>query len=117
MITQSEIWINTSFIDFHCWPQAPDVVKYLRSLHRHKFNVRVQVRVKHDDRDVEFHCLKSDVDSAIVDLRRELQVHEGQSMSCEMLARSLLVRMQRAGYIVAFVEVDEDGECGAKVSL
>ena len=116
MITSTSIFITTSFVGFHCWPQAPEDTEFLRTLHRHVFHVRVEVGVS-DSRQVEFFQLKSDVETLIVDyvlphLRKNID------SSCEQLAQYLLVRVYNAGYAaVRSVTISEDGENGATVRV
>lgn len=103
----ASIWITTSFVGFHRWPEAPAEVQYLASLHRHVFNVRASWRVTHDDRDKEFHIQKQLVENAIQNM---LDIHLTNHWSCERWARAILAHVG-----AACVEVNEDGECGATV--
>ena len=52
------IVVKTQYEGIHCWPEAPDEVNFLKSLHRHIFNIEVEVEVHNDDRDIEFIMLK-----------------------------------------------------------
>ena len=107
------LWVTSSFIGFHQWPEAPNVVAYLRNLHRHVFGVKVTVQVTHSDRQVEFHLLKAFMDSYISsDLLPMLR--RSPSMSCEQLARAIGSDLLLSNYRVVSVQVDEDGECGAE---
>lgn len=38
---------------FHNWPDAPAGLEYLRSIHRHVFNITARIPVTHDNRDLE----------------------------------------------------------------
>ena len=104
------IWVKFRQIGFHCYPDAPDEVAYLRDKHRHEFHYQVQLEVFDNDREVEFHMFKKE----LTDLYQgEL---DAQGKSCEALAEELI------DYIVqhypgrrASVDVAEDGECGASV--
>ena len=49
-------------VGFHRWPEAPDNVAYLRSMHRHLFNFNVAIQVLHPDRSLEFHTLSEELD-------------------------------------------------------
>ena len=101
------VFITTSFEGFHCWPDAPDEVAFLRDRHRHIFHVRLEAEVGHDDRDIEFILLKRAVDEEI---KRVLSSNDPKrrSWSCESWARHLLEEFD-----ATFVEVSEDGENGA----
>lgn len=104
------IWVKFSVEGFHCYPDAPEEVAYLRSRHRHTFNFRVSVQVWKDDRDLEFHMTKAW-------LKRQFQDGplEAENRSCEMLANDLHHLMtceERFRGRAIWIEVDEDGECG-----
>ena len=98
--------ISTEFVGFHRWPDAPEHVSYLSSLHRHVFKVKIGVKVTHDNRDVEFITLKETVDYWI----RENTFP--QHFSCEMMCDAIAEFLSNE-FDVAFVEVSEDGENGA----
>ncbi len=121
MITQSTIFVRTSFVGFHKWGNAPSEVAYLQNLHRHVFNVEVRVRVTHDDRQVEYHMLKRDVIgvlhrrwSGVTPGLREYVLGE---TSCEQLAKYLLQDLVALNYAAISVQVDEDGENGSLVEI
>ena len=38
---------------FHNWPDAPAGLEYLRSIHRHVFNITARIPATHDNRDLE----------------------------------------------------------------
>lgn len=113
---RTSIYVSTSFTGFHCWPQAPEQVAFLRVLHRHRFGVKVQVAVTHSDRDVEFFILQADVNEYV---RNVLQptLAKKQSMSCEMMAEAIIDGLTLKKYLVRSVEVNEDGENGALVEV
>lgn len=101
------VYVTTTFEGFHRWPDAPNPVGFLRELHRHTFHVRLEVKVNHDDRDVEFILLKREVDGWIA----EKTLAETDTWSCERWARELMDRFDAIR-----VEVSEDGENGAIVT-
>jgi len=119
---EKTVWCKTSFIGFHCWPEAPREVLHLRSPHRHQFNVEVHVLVDHSDRAVEFQMLKSTVDHLLasngmfVCIRNPGRIADtmtAYSYSCEMMAEELAKALAVRGHTVHKVTVDEDGENGA----
>lgn len=111
MRTQSEIWIKTSFIGFHKWPEAPQTVNYLRALHRHLFQVVVQVPLE-GDRVVEFHMLKTWVDESLATL--PLRLEDNSTWSCERIADLLCHAIINTwAFPWVKVSISEDGECGA----
>lgn len=103
---------------FHAWHSAPPEVEYLRYMHRHQFVFRVGVYVHHVNREVEFHMLLKQCQE---NLDRYPRVqgstvgHQFGSRSCEMLAVEMIEALQEQSYKVAWVEVWEDDECGARV--
>ena len=104
------VYVTTSFIGFHCWQDAPIETAYLRDLHRHKFNVYVSVHVNHNDRDVEFHHLLGDVNSAIMKYRNSCNNVLG---SCEMIIEGIWGYLEGKGRYYE-IRVDQDGENGAQ---
>ena len=104
----TSIFVTFDFVGFHCWPDAPEEVGYLRSRHRHLFKVRAEVSVEHSNRAIEYHTLK-----------RELQTdaHEVEfgSLSCELIALRILQGTveRHPGRPYYRIEVSEDGENGS----
>lgn len=135
---QSTVMVKERLVGFHCWPEAPEAVAYLRQPHRHLFTIIVAVNVTHDDRDVEFHMLQRDllrITSALWPLRPEPGVGEFDfaHRSTEMLAAEMIDALRAfktpandptaaKEYMihpyrnVAWVEVWEDDECGSRVT-
>ena len=109
--------IKTIFVTFqkeaiHKYPAAKDMpgIEFLAYPHRHIFHFRVEVDVKHDDRDIEFILFKRELE-AVID-------YELKNMSCEMMANIFVDYIQSTypdrTYIS--VTVSEDGENGATVT-
>ncbi len=105
---------------FHAWDGAPSELTYLSMRHRHEFRFRIECRVGHDDRQVEFHQLQRAARRHI----DALYPHGGNggelefgSRSCEMIAREVLECLTKNGWTLSAVEVWEDGECGARVEV
>lgn len=105
------IFINTSFEGFHCYPNAPDAVHFLKHVHRHIFHVNVKISVFHNDRELEFILFKREIENFI---------HEDASIlnnkSCEMIGEEILnylVKKYEGRNI--YIIVGEDGENGAEV--
>lgn len=105
-----EIFVNTSFVGFHYWPEAHDSRKYLRNRHRHTFNVYVSCRVHHNDRDIEFHDLIDYVNNIMIKYQ---SLHNDNLRSCEMMAEYLYKELIEHSFEVTEIRIDEDGECGA----
>jgi hypothetical protein len=95
---------------WHCWPSAPEHRAYLAAKHRHLFHFKVELRVFHQERDVEYHDLLTFA-SAINEGRDQFG-----NLSCETLALDMLIKVT-AHWPGRFCRVScfEDGECGAVV--
>jgi hypothetical protein len=113
---RKEIFITTSFIGYHCWPEAPEAVKFLRNLHRHIFRVRLGFLVVDSDRELEFFLVKAQADHFIKE-GLLLELAHKPYFSCEMMAEYLIKCFQNVRYAILWAEVDEDGENGARVSI
>ena len=95
-------------IGYHYWENAPDEVSFLRSNHRHRFVIRCQFEVAHDDRQVEIFMKEREIEAFLVSkYGKEMQLG---GMSCEMLAKQLV---NNFGCVCC--EVLEDDKGGAIV--
>jgi len=114
MTTDILVYARTRFVGFHRWPGATGAFYYLSHLHRHEFYVEVCVEVIHADRDVEFHLLRVDTEKTIKKLQQKTNTN---TWSCETWANSIADALAKSTmqYKVAYVDVSEDGECGARV--
>lgn len=95
---------------FHQYPNAPEDVAFLRSLHRHVFHITVKIEQFHDNRDIEFFQFKRWLDDHI-DLKAV-----DHSCSCEAIARIILEEIGIL-YPKRFISVKvmEDNENGGMV--
>lgn len=115
------VFATDSVIGFHRWPTAPEAVSYLRSRHRHKFGIRVEVSVVENDREVEFHLLRRGLESILwigADIIEGTAEIDFGTRSCESMAHYIMdwLRQDFPGRDVYQVTVDEDGENGAVVT-
>lgn len=109
---KTTVMVTHRQVGFHCWPDAPIERAYLRQVHRHLFLIIASVHVHHDNRDVEFH----DLQDMVRDHYQE--VHDFKSQSCETIARRLGDSLRvKHNLPVAWVEVWEDAEVGARVEF
>ncbi len=115
MTAKKSIWVTTSFAGYHQWPGAPDIVAFLRALHRHKFGVRVEVAVNHSDRDVEFFIFGNAVNKALGTFVMPAMA-ANRSMSCEMIAQCLYNALVNEYPSIIAITIDEDGENGATLT-
>lgn len=105
------IYVQSQFIAYHCWVNAPESEGFLQAWHRHIFKVRIDLVVTTDDRDLEFfHVQKS--------LNWVLQQWQEQKVnkSCEMFCDNILAALQSEYPSLFRVEVSEDGENGAVIT-
>jgi hypothetical protein len=104
---KSFIWITTQFEGFHCYPDAPEEVKFLRNEHRHLFSVKVWISVKHNDRDIEFFIFKKFINSLIKE-------NNFNYKSCEMISDDLYIKIkEKYPNREIRIEVSEDQENGS----
>lgn len=106
------IWVTFKVHGFHNYPSAPEQVAYLRDRHRHLFGFRVWIEVFGSNRDIEFHMTQA----WLAELYGKNGPLEADGKSCEMLANELFASMaseERFQGRDIWIEVDEDGECGA----
>lgn len=117
------IYVTTQFEDMHSYPNAPEEVAFLRNPHRHMFHVKATIEVTHLDRELEFILVKRDIDKMCQAIK---EIDTPAVKSCERIATRLAIAIsdkyswiidengfERARAII--VEVNEDGENGAKV--
>lgn len=108
----SEIMVRARFVGFHQWADAPAERSYLAVAHRHEFHVEVCADVSHNDRQIEFHDLGDELRGLLPDHGEDLG-----GASCEMMAAELFVGLEALHPgAIRWIEVWEDGECGARVT-
>ena len=78
------IWVTTQFEGFHYWSDAPEVVSYLRDKHRHIFSFKISISVEHNDREIEFHMFKKEIENYLKGWPKNLK-----GTSCEMMAEQI----------------------------
>jgi hypothetical protein len=109
MKTSTSIVIKSSFEGFHCWPDAPQEVSFLRTLHRHIFKVELEFIVSHGNRQLEFFIMQRKLNSCLsVNLFNTMA--QDKSMSCEQIGEFIGLHFENKGYAVLSVKVSEDGE-------
>jgi hypothetical protein len=111
---KTSIFCKTQFEGIHCWPTIPETeeAQYLRTPHRHIFQIELYIQVMHSNRDIEFINLKHKLDEFLKTIfeRRVNNLPDMGSTSCELLARIIFDHFQADKVIVS-----EDGENGAIV--
>lgn len=114
--------IKVPLIGFHCWPEAPDHLSYLRAAHRHVFNITVAIVVDGDDRTIEFHEF-ADKLSMLADTAWSLRSPlNAVPWSCEEIANRLYedITKDAATFklgtsVIVSITVQEDNEHAAEV--
>jgi len=113
LLFSNAIYVTTSFVGYHNWPDAPIEVEFLRTTHRHLFKVLAELEVRHQDRDLEFFLVKRALECY---LKRDFHEKNLGSDSCETIAQEIAEFLHsRYSDRVRMVEVSEDGENGARV--
>lgn len=102
------IVINTDFIGFHSWSNAPEKFTYLGTLHRHKFFVTAYKKVTGSDREIEF----IDFKNLITKYLRKYYDQKQFGFSCEHIAEDIL-RTFDCDKVYVF-EDNENGACVEK---
>ena len=104
------IWITTEKEMFHKYPNAPDEVHYLRTLHRHMMKFKVWLEVFHNDRDIEFIMFKQYVVNSLTMIDQKL----GPCKSCEMISDDIYNYIKETyPNRKVMIEVSEDQENGS----
>jgi hypothetical protein len=102
--------IQTRLEFLHHWTEAPEEVKFLRSLHRHELHIRVEFAQEHCDRHFEYIMEKRALDKWLADRKSTWP----KRTSCEDVCNFLLGYFRRYGpNLPITIEVLEDGENGA----
>ena len=107
---QMSIWVTGRFEGYHQYPDAPDDVSYLKSLHRHIFNWKAEIFVNpKKDRELEFHQVQGIISGGI-----PFNINFTNTGSCESIANAISdIIWKHVGRYDHTITVDEDGECGA----
>lgn len=100
---------RNSLKGFHRWDGAPERLGFLRSEHRHIFEITCVIPVGHDDRQIEIIETETAIEGYLMQKYGGADRHlHLDGMSCEMLARELCDKFRCKS-----VTVLEDGRGGA----
>lgn len=111
MEIKSTVYSKLKIEGIHRWENCPiEEVNYLKNDHRHLFEIIAYKPVFHDDRDIEFIEFQHEIKKYLIDKYWDdyYQCLYFGSMSCEMIARELIVQFD-----LSKCEVNEDSENGA----
>jgi len=100
--------VGGSFVAIHCWPEAPESERYLRSQHRHMFEVRIQIEVFHADREIEYYNFKKQLQIFLMLMPKYLT--SSCEMYCDIIATMIKAKYPKRDLVV---KVLEDGMEGA----
>ncbi len=121
MKTRIEIMVSQDFAALHNYDHAPEEVKFLRTPHRHMFDVRVWIPIT-GDRQVEFFMAKDSLQTALSFIlaegyKKNVRLVDMGNRSCEALAQLVIAQMENNAcgnpakrFFVSKCEVWEDGE-------
>jgi len=112
---QTNIVVTLQIEGIHFWEQASQMfpqMSFLSFPHRHVFWITAKKKVKHDDRDIEIIMFKRELQDYFkrVYFSRELNLHDFEHRSCEMLCKDLM-----EAYDLEYVSVLEDNENGSEL--
>jgi hypothetical protein len=108
-MAHTRVWVTTQFTGFHHWAEAPDILDFLRQIHRHVFHIKLWIDAT-EDRQYEFFMVKEVVANSIA--------RTNQDQSCERLAHDIWSQTKDYYHasgltITGGCTVSEDGENGA----
>lgn len=117
---KSNIIVNLQVEGIHCWPDCPiEEVAFLRTPHRHIFQIECKKEVTHLDRDIEIIQFNRKIQDYLLNkygtgrsFYNLKKICDFGSKSCEMIAVELVGEFQ-----LNYCKVLEDGENGAEVQL
>jgi hypothetical protein len=116
MLVRAFVKVRNSIVMLHHYPDAPDVVTFLKNPHRHNFIVHTKVQVDPEaDRDIEFFMLQMEIDKYLETFKLKF---DGKTFSCEVIAKFVLRHVREnitKDERFISVEVSEDGENSAVV--
>jgi Zn ribbon nucleic-acid-binding protein len=102
--------ITKNYIEgFHCYPDAPEMVDFLRYKHRHVFCIECGFQVTDSDREIEIFMQQFQIGEYFA--HRFGRPAQFGNMSCEMIAEGVIEAFNHCIY----VKVLEDKEGGAIV--
>ncbi len=104
------IWVTWQYEGWHQYPGAPTQVLYLKSSHRHMFNVRVELEVNpSQDRELEFHMVRA---LLMQHFERSIDHHDvGSCESQTQVLHSIIDELYPNRHHI--ITVSEELECGS----
>jgi len=116
---KSYIWITTQKEGYHYWDGAKDSVQFLKNIHRHIFNFRVDIEVKHNEREIEFFTFKKFINEGINEVWRKYNLdfcdENNKGCSCETISDglySIINKWYKDRDVI--IEISEDKENGSR---
>lgn len=94
-MNKSRINVKVDVLGTHNWPDAFNVVEFLKHEHHHQFNITVECDVEHNNREIEFILLRMDIlDFVYYNYKTDRWIVKFGSMSCEMIANDIKEHME-----------------------
>jgi hypothetical protein len=104
--------ITKNYIEgFHNYPEATGHVEFLKYKHRHIFHVECGFYVANNNREIEIFTQQFEINEYFAHIFGVPA--QFRNMSCEMIAKKVLVDFQYKN--IHYVKVSEDGQGGAIV--
>lgn len=115
--------IKTSIFATHYWGSAPSHRAYLALPHAHNFKIEVDLLVNNQDREIEFHDAKENLDQVIHHILNSLEqagtnaggIPTFSGLSCEAIGLMVWSLMLNYYTTVVEVRVSEDGDYTATI--
>ena len=113
--TATTITVNFDLNGVHNWGNCDiDTVNFLKYIHHHNFNFIIEVQVFHNDRELEFIKVQSEVMNFLCNRYpnyKNLVALDFSGQSCEMLATEILdFILSKYGTRTCKISVGEDGK-------
>lgn len=112
--TKTQVYCKVDVEGLHHWPNCNiNEVEYLKHPHRHMFHIVAYKSVNHDDRDIEFICLKHQIKEWLEEqfFDTTYRMCNFGHHSCESLALMIIKQFD-----LDCCDVSEDNENGAIVT-
>lgn len=107
--------VSTEICALHHWANAPDARAYLRRPHAHDFRINIKVHTEGDDRELEFHDLREELETVITQIavKREYSFgvpYDFDGQSCEQICVRVLEKMPKADAVSVYEDAFHGSE-------
>lgn len=121
--TIKTVQVSFKIPGLHCWPNAGiegnETNNFLQYPHRHSFHISVEVKVSHNERQIEFIQLQNEIEQMLSEKywNVEKQLFDFGPMSCESIAEVILDWGVLEYPTIFKISVSEDGEFAANIYI